>query len=997
MIASAGGVTSVIFGSNLHDSIDADDGVIDGSGLNGDSYISLNGAAGLRFNFNATVLGTLPTHAGLVWTDGAGQVSFEAFDHNGFSMGLQGPFSFPDNVNSGTTAEDRFLGAYNKDGISAIRVLNTVGGIEIDHLQYGFSVGNSPPIVNAGNDQNIALPTTTVTLNGVVTDDGLPACNTSAIAWSVVSGPGSVSFANALAPQTTVTLTTVGQYVLRLTAGDSQYTASDDVIINLLPPNQAPVVIAGDDQTITLPVNTVNLHGTATDDGQPPGSALLVSWSVFSGPAPVTFASANALNTTASFGEPGTYVLRLAASDSQFMTTDDLVVVVNASVNPNQPPSALAGPDLTVALHGNLIVNSGAEQLLVNGEIPGWTEVQGAGWTRATIKDGDNFPEAQVGDAYFFANEAAQAELRQDVDVSAFSKTIDAGTQQFELRVYLRSAPEIVPDVARVIVEYRNSANSAVIAQLDSGPVPSTAAWHLTEDIRSVPIGTGWVRVRLIATRNSGTTNDALFDSISLRPVGNVAIKLAGVVTDDGLPLGSSILANWSKVNGPGDVSFGNANAANTSASFNTAGNYVLRLNASDGQLGADDDITVTVNPPNQAPTVNAGTNQTIALPATANLNGLAIDDGFPVGSSLSVGWSRSSGPGEVTFANANSLTTLASFSEPGVYVLKLTADDSEEATSSELTISVSPAPVNQPPAVNAGPDLTISLPTDYVTLHGIATDDGLPGGNLTIAWTTVDGPVPVVFGTAGSAETTAQFSTAGNYVLRLTASDSHLSRSDDVMVTVLAAPAENQPPTVNAGSDQTVLLSAGAQLDGSAGDDGLPGGNLITNWTKLSGPGTVAFLNPNVTITKALFSVPGTYVLRLTAGDGALSVSDEITITVIDNVAPPTVAITAPTDGSSVTEPSSVIGSVSSGSWVLEYSLANDDNTNNRVWTTFASGNGPVANAELGTLDPTMMLNGLFDIRLSASDNYGQISRVSVTVIVERNFKVGNFTVSFT
>src|SRR6185503_10775980 len=80
--ASAGGVTSVVFGSTLHDSVDADDGVIDGSGLTGDSYISANGAAGIRFTFNAAVLGSLPTHAGLVWTDGAGQVSFEAFDHN---------------------------------------------------------------------------------------------------------------------------------------------------------------------------------------------------------------------------------------------------------------------------------------------------------------------------------------------------------------------------------------------------------------------------------------------------------------------------------------------------------------------------------------------------------------------------------------------------------------------------------------------------------------------------------------------------------------------------------------------------------------------------------------------------------------------------------------------------------------------------------------------------------------------------------------------------
>src|SRR5258706_400658 len=212
-----------------------------------------------------------------------------------------------------------------------------------------------------------------------------------------------------------------------------------------------------------------------------------------------------------------------------------------------------------------------------------------------------------------------------------------------------------------------------------------------------------------------------------------------------------------------------------------------------------------------------------------------------------------------------------------------------------------------------------------------------------------------------------------------------------------MPAPAQNQPPTANAGTDQTVLLSTGVQLDGSAGDDGLPAGNLTTNWTKISGPGAVTFLNPNVTITGALFSATGPDVLRLTAGDGALSASDEVTITVIENVAPPTISITTPTDGSSITEPIFVTGSVSNGAWVLEYSLDNDDNANNRLWTTFANGNAPVSNAELGTLDPTMMLNGLFDIRLSATDSYGQISRASIAVIVERNFKVGNFTVSFT
>src|SRR6266545_5675732 len=65
--ASAGGVTSVVFGPSIHDSVDADDGVIDGSGLRGDDYFSGDGGTGVTFSFDAQTLGSLPTRAGVVW------------------------------------------------------------------------------------------------------------------------------------------------------------------------------------------------------------------------------------------------------------------------------------------------------------------------------------------------------------------------------------------------------------------------------------------------------------------------------------------------------------------------------------------------------------------------------------------------------------------------------------------------------------------------------------------------------------------------------------------------------------------------------------------------------------------------------------------------------------------------------------------------------------------------------------------------------------------
>jgi uncharacterized repeat protein (TIGR01451 family) len=139
--ASAG---SAIGPGGLTDSVDADDGTIDGSGTNGHSFFSGGGSTGITFTFDATVLGSLPTQVGIVWTDGAGTTLFEAFGPGGVPLGQIGPVAIADGSFVGETAEDRFFAVTNPGGISAIRISNTSGGIEVDHLQYGV-FGAAPP------------------------------------------------------------------------------------------------------------------------------------------------------------------------------------------------------------------------------------------------------------------------------------------------------------------------------------------------------------------------------------------------------------------------------------------------------------------------------------------------------------------------------------------------------------------------------------------------------------------------------------------------------------------------------------------------------------------------------------------------------------------------------------------------------------------------------------------------------------------------------------
>src|SRR4051794_24277401 len=103
------------------DSVDGDDGTIDGFGTLGHSFL-ISTSNTVVFTFNpAAFAGKLPTHAGIVWTDvgnttqtfGFSGVTFTALDQNGISLGSIGPFILGDGQITGQTAEDRFFGVTN--------------------------------------------------------------------------------------------------------------------------------------------------------------------------------------------------------------------------------------------------------------------------------------------------------------------------------------------------------------------------------------------------------------------------------------------------------------------------------------------------------------------------------------------------------------------------------------------------------------------------------------------------------------------------------------------------------------------------------------------------------------------------------------------------------------------------------------------------------------------------------------------------------------------
>lgn len=154
------------------DSVDADDGFIDGSGTNGRSLYSTVTQSNLILTFNASALGgNLPTHVGIVCTDigavlsgqfGIGDVTLTARDADGALLGSVVATNFGNGsaqgASDGATAEDRFMGVTNAAGISSISVSvsNSVDW-EVDHLQYGYYVPTNSVPTNSAPQLRIQL------------------------------------------------------------------------------------------------------------------------------------------------------------------------------------------------------------------------------------------------------------------------------------------------------------------------------------------------------------------------------------------------------------------------------------------------------------------------------------------------------------------------------------------------------------------------------------------------------------------------------------------------------------------------------------------------------------------------------------------------------------------------------------------------------------------------------------------------------------------------
>jgi hypothetical protein len=558
---------------------------------------------------------------------------------------------------------------------------------------------NKVPDVYAGSDLRITLPVNAVTLKGTATDEDGTITGTQ---WTKISGPAAYRIASASSLQTSADSLAKGIYLFELRATDDKNAAiTDTVKVTVLPDtavstvNALPIAIAGADQTVQLPVNTVTLQGSGADAD---GTIDSYRWQRISGPSNTTLSTANNQTTNVSGLIEGVYAFQFTVTDNMGGTkTDTVQVTVLSKVN--SQPLANAGADQAIQLPQNSIILNGMGAD-ADGTIENYT------WRKISGPAISSFTTAAT----------AQTQVRN----------LTAGTYKFELQVTDNEGADAVDTMQltvtpaavanKVPVAYAGNdfsiqlpTNTAILSGsgLDedgviklyqwtqvSGPSTATSTTPKAPQTTVKGLVQGTYQFRITVTDDAGATSS---DVVNLTvkaaaavvpnkaPVANAGkdititlpvtkAKVTGIATDADGSVQSFI---WTKVSGSAQYAIASPQAAQTEIRNLAKGSYQFELKVTDNKGAISrDTLKITVNAAATRPmfVMNAGEDQVIFLPTdSVELQGVADD---PYNTVVSYNWKKVNGPQEHKFSRTRTPQTMVTGLVEGVYLFECKAKD---------------------------------------------------------------------------------------------------------------------------------------------------------------------------------------------------------------------------------------------------------------------------------------------------------------------------------
>ena len=433
----------------------------------------------------------------------------------------------------------------------------------------------------------------------------------------------------------------------------------------------------------------------------------------------------------------------------------------------------------------------------------------------------------------------------------------------------------------------------------------------------------GNARPRLIVETTNGPA--IAITSPTVNPasiqVGAALQIIASVTALSGTPT-----VQWSKLSGPGSVTFAPADQASTKATFSAAGDYVLRLNASDGVLPTAKDLTVRVlSIPANTAAVTGPTDSMIVRLAFDETSGTTATDlsgsnnhgtlatigatGIPAwtGGGQVGGAIAFDGNGQRVEIADSTTTPLDGMQKLSASVwVKLNAADANNRAIFSKRTTTTASTTSYVMGITTAQRVTIAVANKTAVLgdlvlaagqwyHLVMIFDGsLATNNLQLY---INGS-PEKYGTisTGVANNALPRIVApsklrvGDYTNALVAATSlgwngqidefrlynRVLSIAEIQDLAAAKPA-NVGPLITLAGNVSGNPNQAIPLNATVIDDGA----FTSLWQKLSGPGAVTFSAPTSATTSATHNQGGSYVLRLSVSDGSITTLADVLTTI--------------------------------------------------------------------------------------------------------------------
>jgi hypothetical protein len=746
-------------------------------------------------------------------------------------------------------------------------------------------VSGPPTVATAASATPNPVTATTTTLSALGADDGGEAALT--YTWVRTSGPAAVTFSgngSNAAKSTVATFTAAGSYVFTVTIRDAQNNSVSSSVTVTVNATLTSIVVTP--STITIAPNS-NQQFTASARDQF-GAALSpqpsITWTASGGGTINGSGRYNANNTP---GGPYTITATSGAISGTAQVT------IGSGSGPSVATAATATPNPVTATTTALSVlgaDDGGEAALTYT----WSATGPAAVTYSA--NGNNAAKNSTATFSMAGSYTFTVTLRDAQNNTATSSVTVTVNATLTTVAVSPAATSVVANGTRTFTAQGSDQFGTVLASQPTwswtvsgggtisasglftagatpgGPFTVTAASGGRSGTAQVTVTAG--SPPTVATAASATPSTVSGTTTALSVLG----------ADDGGEAG--LTYTWSST-GPASVTF-SANGTNaakaTNVTFTRAGTYTFTVTLRDaGGQTVTSTVTVTVQQ-TLISVIVTPPNATVAINGTLTFSAVARDQ-FSNALATAPAFTWTVSGGGTIVASSGAFTAGASAGGP----FTVTATTGGVSGTAQVSVASGSAPTIATAAA-ATPNPVTGTSAEMSVL---GADDGGEAA-LNYTWSAT-GPANVTFstnGTNGAKASTATFTAAGTYSFTVTIRDAAgLTTTSTVTVTVqqTAAAVAVVPGTATAPVGGTVTFSASASDQFGASIAPQPAFSWMVN-----GGGTIS--------SAGVFSASSAGgPFTVTASTGSILGTASVTVSSSADTTPPTVAITSPADGATV------------------------------------------------------------------------------------------------